>query len=84
MNKTLKEIYNYDFIEKPETTLLKDINRILNKTPDELDVHDVCILIRQEMFIDISVPRAVKMIDDNPSADNNHNYRQLKDCHQSS
>ena len=74
MNKTLKEIYGYDFIENPETSLLKDVNRILNKTPDELDVHDVCVLIRQEMFLDTSIPKAVEMINNDPSVGDNYDY----------
>ena len=28
MEKTIKEIYNYNFIDNPETSLLKDINNL--------------------------------------------------------
>lgn len=74
MVKTLKEIYGYGFIEKPETSLLKDINHILNKMPDELDVHDVCVLIRQEMFLDTSLPKAIEMVSKDPSVGDNYDY----------
>ena len=74
MEKTLKDIYNYDFIDNPETSLLKDINHILNKKPSELDIHDICVLIRQEMFLDIAVPKAIEIIKENPSAGDYYNY----------
>ena len=74
MSKTLKDIYDYDFIKNPDTSLLKDINNILNKTPNELDVHDVCVLIRQEMFLDISIPKAIEMIKDDHSAGDYYDY----------
>ncbi len=74
MNKTLKEIYNYDFIENPDTSLLKDINSLLNKTVDELDIHDVCVLIRQEMFLDISVPKAIDIIKKDHAAGDYYEY----------
>lgn len=74
MSKTLKEIYNYDFIENAETSLLKDINSLLNKTIDELDVHDVCVLIRQEMFLDIAIPKAINIVKDNHAAGDYYDY----------
>ena len=77
MKKTLKEIYNYEFIEKPETSLLKDINVLLNKNIDELNVHDICVLIRQEMFIDISVPKAIEMIKNDHSVGDYYDYSLL-------
>ena len=74
MKKTLKEIYNLQFIENPETGLLKHINKILNKTPDELDEDDICVLIRQEMFLDISIPKAVEIIKEDHAAGDNYDY----------
>ena len=74
MKKTLKEIYGWDYIDKPDTSLLKHVNAVLSKTPDELNVDDVCMLIRQEMFLDISIPLAIKMIEENHSAGDYYDY----------
>lgn len=77
MSKTIKEIYNEEFIDKPDTSLLKHYNSILNKTPDELNVDDICMLIRQEFFLDISVPKAVEILKHNHSAGDNYDYSLL-------
>lgn len=74
MGKALKELFDYSFIEKPETSLAKSFNKILNKEPDELSVEDICILIRQEMFLDISIPKAIEMIKNDPSSGDNYEY----------
>ena len=74
MNKTLKDLFDYDFIEKPKTSLTKSFNNILNKEPDELSLEDICILIRQEMFLDISIPKAIEMIKRDPSSGDNYEY----------
>ena len=74
MSKTIKEIYNEQFINNPETSLEKRYNSILNKTPDELDVADICTLIRQEFFLEISVPKAIEFITKDHSAGDNYNY----------
>lgn len=77
MPKTIKEIYNEAFIEKPETSLLKHYNSVLNKTPDELNVDDICMLIRQEFFLEISVPKAIELLKQNHSAGDNYDYSLL-------
>ena len=74
MSKTIKEIYNEEYIENPETSLLKQYNSILNKTPDELNVDDICILIRQEFFLEIAVPKAIEILKKDPSAGDNYDY----------
>ena len=74
MKKTIKEIYNYDFIKNPDTSLLKDINNILGKTVDELGTHDICVLIRQEMFLDTAIPKAIEIIKNNHSAGDYYDY----------
>ena len=74
MKKTLKEIYGWDYIDKPDTSLLKHVNAVLSKTSDELNVDDVCMLIRQEMFLDISIPLAIKMIEENHSVGDYYDY----------
>lgn len=77
MNKTLKEIYNWDYVENPSTSLLKRVNAILGKTPDELTGDDVCVLIRQEMFLDIAIPKAIEMIKEDHSVGDNYDYCML-------
>lgn len=74
MSKTIKEIYNEEFVNNPETSLLKHYNSILNKTPDELDVGDICVLIRQEFFLDIAVPKAIELIKEDHAAGDNYDY----------
>ena len=74
MTKTIKEIYNEEFVSNPETSLLKHYNSILNKTPDELDVNDICVLIRQEFFLDIAVPKAIELIKENHAVGDNYDY----------
>ena len=74
MSKTIKEIYNEEFISNPETSLLKHYNSVLNKTPDELNVADICMLIRQEFFLDIAVPKAIELIKDNHAVGDYYDY----------
>ena len=78
MNKTFKELYDWDYIQNPETSLLKHVNKILAKTPNELNVDDICLLIRQEMFLDIAVPKAIDLIKKNPSIGDNYHFSLLK------
>ena len=77
MSKTIKEIYNEEFIDKPDTSLLKHYNSILNKTPDELSVDDICMLVRQEFFLEISVPKAIEILKRDHSAGDNYDYSLL-------
>ena len=75
--KTIKDIYNWKLIDNPETTLLKHVNRVLMKTPNELDVSDVCMLLRQEMFLDIVIPKALKLIETESSIGDYYDYQML-------
>ena len=52
-------------------------NSVLNKTPDELNLEDICMLVRQEFFLEIAVPRAVKILESNHSAGDNYDYSLL-------
>lgn len=74
MEKTLKEIYGWELISDEETSLIKHINKILMKTPSELDTSDICVLIRQELFLDISIPKAIKMIKTDHKTGDNYEY----------
>ena len=77
MKNTIKRIYNWDKIENPETSLLKQINIILEKTPDELNCSDICLLLRQEMFLDLVVPKAIKEINKNPKIGDYYDFQML-------
>ena len=77
MSKTIKEMYNEEFVDKPDTSLLKHYNSILNKTPDELTIDDVCMLVRQEFFLDICVPKAIEILKQDHSAGDNYDYSLL-------
>lgn len=77
MPKTIKEMYNEEFVDNPETSLVKHYNSVLNKTPDELNLEDICMLVRQEFFLEIAVPKAVKILESNHSAGDNYDYSLL-------
>lgn len=77
MKKTLMKIYNWKEIENPETSLLKQVNSIIKKTPDELTTSDICLLLRQEMFLDLVIPLAIKEISNNPSVGDYYDYQMI-------
>lgn len=74
MKKTLKDLYNWDYIENPETSLLKHVNKVLSKTSDELSIDDICMLIRQEFFLDLAVPKAIELIKKDHSVGDYYDY----------
>ena len=74
MSKTIKEIYGEEFIKNPETSLLKHYNAVLNKKPDDLNIDDVCMLVRQEFFLEITIPKAIEILTKNHSAGDNYDY----------
>ena len=77
MGKTIKEIYGWDLIKDPETNLLKHVNDILLKTPMELDVSDVGLMVRQEIFLDLAIPKAISFVKNDSSA-GDHPYQLLE------
>lgn len=77
MPKTIKEMFNEEYIVNPDTSLLKHYNSVLNKTPDELNIGDICMLVRQEFFLEIAIPIAVKIIKKDHSAGDNYDYSLL-------
>lgn len=64
--KTFKEIYH----EKPITEFASGIarmyNRILKKKPSEITLDELCFLIRQNCFSDITIPWGLKLLEENP------------------
>ncbi len=77
MKKTIKEIYKWNEIKDPETNLLKQINEILGKEPDSLNESDICLLLRQEMFLDLVIPMAIKEIKNNPKIGDYYDFQML-------
>lgn len=77
MKKTIKEIYKWNEIKDPETNLLKQINEILEKEPDSLNESDICLLLRQEMFLDLVIPMAIKEIKNNPKIGDYYDFQML-------
>ena len=77
MKKKIKDIYNWDKIDNPETNLLKQINSIIDKTPDDLTCSDICLLLRQEMFLDIVIPKAIIEIENNPKVGDFYDFQML-------
>ena len=77
MNKTLKEIYGWELDKNPQTSLIKDVNEVLGKTPEELDTHDINMLIRQGFFLDLAIPKAIEMIEKNHAVGDYYEYCML-------
>ena len=51
---------------KTECSLDKWFSKMVNKTTDKLDILDISRMIRQDIYVDIALPIALKMIQDDP------------------
>lgn len=72
MEKKLKDIYScelgqYSGLDK-KYNLEIWYNKLLEKTYSELTIADVMRMIRQEIFIEIALKKAVDLLKDNPLA----------------
>lgn len=68
--RKIKDIWGCSYIES-ETDLYplqKWYNQLIDKKVSEIEVSDVLRMIRQNEFIDIAIPKAVKFLLENPFA----------------
>lgn len=66
--KTIKEIYDTKSIDDKGDLigLQKWYNSVIEKTPEELDLKDVSIMLRQRFFVEIAVEKAIGYLKANP------------------
>jgi len=71
--RTLKEEYNLTYDESEYKSGLIDwYNRVIDKTYIDLDIYDVCKMIRQKFLKDLATRKAVELFLDNPYAGETH------------
>lgn len=67
MNKTIGELYDYRKTEDIlGSSVVDHFNKIVDKTPDELNDDDISFLLRQEKLLELAIPKAVERLADNP------------------
>ncbi len=67
--KTLKEIYEYDFVsEDGESNIEPWFNSVMLKTPEQLTVADLCRMLRQRIFSVVAIEQAIGVIKNDPFA----------------
>lgn len=74
---TIGEIYHLTAQVPAETSLIKHYNSILLKTPESLNISDIAMLIRQGLFPEIAIPKAILMIKSNHSIGDLYDYELL-------
>ena len=71
-SKKIKDIYSCKLEQNLDSNKLYNLeiwyNKILEKTYSELTIADVLRMIRQEVFIEIALKKAVDLLKDNPLA----------------
>ncbi|HWO95758.1 contact-dependent growth inhibition system immunity protein [Fictibacillus sp. Mic-4] len=68
-DKTIREIYNITTFEK-ETVYSLDswYQNLLNKRAEEIDINDVSKMIRQNIFTDLAIKKAIEFLEKDPLA----------------
>ena len=68
--RKIKDILGCSYIESGTELypLQKWYNQLINKKVSEIEVSDVLRMIRQNEFIDIAIPKAVRFLKENPFA----------------
>ncbi|AMA71740.1 MULTISPECIES: contact-dependent growth inhibition system immunity protein [Aneurinibacillus] len=65
--KTIKDIYNISQGElKAKYALDIWYNTLIEKTVTEIDITDICRMLRQEIFIELAIERALEYLKQNP------------------
>lgn len=67
-NRKIREIYDYDMIENDEFPLQEWYNVVMDKTPAEFTVGDVCRMLRQKIFSVAAIGRAIEILEEDPFA----------------
>lgn len=70
MSENLKEIYGYDEIPDDGLNYPNEewFNAMLEKTPEQLSMPDVCRMLRQKIFSKAAMQRAIEILDKEPFA----------------
>lgn len=66
IKKTIEELYNSHVITNAEFPLEIWHNEVIKKTPDELSLADISRMIRQKVFLDTAIPKAVAILKEDP------------------
>ena len=66
--KTLKEIYDYDFIDEENngTNFETWFNSVMLKTPEQLTTADICRMLRQKIFSVVAISQAIEVLKKRP------------------
>lgn len=62
----IKEKYKCDKVVNPKYPLEKWFNNLIEKNEDDISLHDVCVMLRQSVFVETALSRCVIFLDDNP------------------
>lgn len=68
MEKTFAEMFNEKPITDFDTGIARVYNRCLKKRPSEINLDDLCFLIRQNCFPKVIIPMGLKELQKNPWA----------------
>lgn len=63
--RKIKELYNCEYDNEELCPLQKWYNKLIDKTFNEITIADVCRMIRQKMFSDLAIEKAVCILQDN-------------------
>ena len=66
--RTIEEMYNTHIITDADYPLEIWHNEVIKKTPDELTLSDISRMIRQKVFLDTAIPKAVAILKEDPFA----------------
>ena len=61
-NDTIRAIYNVEELKGDDYSLVKWHNDVINKTVDELTCADVARMLRQGLFLETALSKAIEML----------------------
>ena len=64
--KTIEEIYDVHELPDVQYSLVGWHNEVIKKTPDELSLADISRMIRQKVFLDTAISKAVTILKEDP------------------
>ena len=65
-NNTLKEIYGLDELKDERYSLVAWYDELINKTMDEITYADAARMLRQGVFVEIAMDKAIKYLTSDP------------------
>lgn len=66
--RKIKDIYEDSELDNAEYSLVKWHNEVINRTVGELTHADVARMLRQGMYIDVAMDKAIEMLKEDPYA----------------